>query len=166
MFPREHFAHYKKNHRLVLSIHKYRGNCCLVTCYLVRNHITIKLYSQLLNNTWSETLLKTAYQFPLLLVGFDSLIERTMIDTLYFWVINQLKIPTVVTRATEQFLYDFRILVVVVAWRVSFLVGYYVTIMKPGEPPFKGNLHDVSWHAYLMVCRPGCIFRWWWWMDF
>ena len=58
--------------------------CHLLPIILSQNYL-LPIISVLAENT----LLKTAYHFLLLLVGFDTLtIERTMIDPLYLWVIS------------------------------------------------------------------------------
>ena len=57
--------------------------CCSLQIILSQNYL-LPLISVLAENT----LLETAYHFLLLLVGFDTLlIERTMIDPLYLWVV-------------------------------------------------------------------------------
>ena len=80
MCPRERFALYKSFSRLVLCYKKdwatmlhlvYYCYLLLVTNILLHNHL-LPLLSILVENT----LLKTAYHFLLLLVGFDTLTYR------------------------------------------------------------------------------------------
>ena len=57
--------------------------CCSLQIILSQDYL-LPLISVLAENT----LLKTAYHFLLLLVGFDTLIENTTIHPLYLWVIK------------------------------------------------------------------------------
>ena len=82
---------------LILSKIKDRATCCtlllllLVTCYQLSCYQTI--YQNYLTTLEVKSFLKTTYQFLLLLVGsILLLIERTMSDPLYLWVINSLTI--------------------------------------------------------------------------
>ena len=84
MCPRERFSFYKSSSRLVLCYKKGLGHlvapyllCLLVTRYYLSYHKTIyHLQFQCLQ----KTLLKTAYHFLLLLVGFDTLTCRKDYD--------------------------------------------------------------------------------------
>ena len=84
MCPREHFSYYKSLSRLVLCYKKdwatllyfiYFCYLLLVTIYPTTNFL-LPLISVLAENT----LLKTAYHFLLLLVGFDTLTYRKDYD--------------------------------------------------------------------------------------
>ena len=90
MCPQERFSHYKKYHRLVLSIIKDWATCCTLLLLLLVTLLQIILLSNYLSKlsyiTCSETLLKTACQFLLLLVGFDTLTYRKDYDSrLEYW---------------------------------------------------------------------------------
>ena len=85
MCPRERFSHYKNLSRLVLCYKKdwatllhfiYFCYLLLVTIYLITKNYLLPLISVLAENT----LLKTAYHFLLLLVGFDTLTYRKDYD--------------------------------------------------------------------------------------
>ena len=82
MCPRELFSHYKKLSRLILCYKKdwatllhfiYFHCLLLVTIYLIYLLPTISVLAE-------KTLLKTAYHFLLLLVGFDTLTYRKDYD--------------------------------------------------------------------------------------
>ena len=84
MCPRERFSHYKKLSRLVLYYKKdwatflhliYFYCLLLITIYLITK-LSVTTYF----GTCRNTLLKTAYHFLLLLVGFDTLTYRKDYD--------------------------------------------------------------------------------------
>ena len=84
MCPRERFAYYKSLFRLVLCYKRIGPSCCtlftFVTCcslpFILSQNYLLPLISVLAENT----LLKTAYHFLLLLVGFDTLTYRKDYD--------------------------------------------------------------------------------------
>ena len=84
MCPRERFSLYKSLSRLVLCYKKDWPPCCtlitFVTCcslkFILSQNYLLPLISVLAENT----LLKTAYHFLLLLVGFDTLTYRKDYD--------------------------------------------------------------------------------------
>ena len=84
MCPRELFSHYKKLSRLVLCYKKDWATFLhfIYFCYLllVTNYLITKLSVTLILVLAENTLLKTAYHFLLLLVGFDTLTYRKDYD--------------------------------------------------------------------------------------
>ena len=84
MCPREHFALYKSLSKLVLS---YRKDWAILLhliyfYYLlpVTNYLITKLSVMIISVLAENTLLKTAWHFLLLLVGFDTLTYRKDYD--------------------------------------------------------------------------------------
>ena len=94
MCPQEHFSHYKKLSRLVLCYKKDWAallHFSYYYCYFLIKIILLSNYLLPIISVLTEnTLLKTACHFLLLLVGFDTLIERITIDPLYLLVIKTL----------------------------------------------------------------------------
>ena len=84
MCPRERFSYYKILFQLVLCYKRIGPPCCtlftFVTCcslqFILSQNYLLPLISVLAENT----LLKTAYHFLLLLVGFDTLTYRKDYD--------------------------------------------------------------------------------------
>ena len=84
MCPRERFSYYKSLFWLVLCYKRIGPPCCtlftFVTCcslqFILSQNYLLPLISVLAENT----LLKTAYHFLLLLVGFDTLTYRKDYD--------------------------------------------------------------------------------------
>src|SRR5919106_818966 len=77
MCPRERFSYYKSLFRLVLSYKRIGPPCCtlftFVTCCSLRFILSQNYLLPLISVLAENTLLKTAYHFLLLLVGFDTL---------------------------------------------------------------------------------------------
>ena len=75
--PQERFHDYKKYHRLVLCARKDWATCSnyllalLFTCYCFIPYYKTPKYLSF--SVYSETLLRTIYQYLLILVGFDTL---------------------------------------------------------------------------------------------
>ena len=84
MCPRERFSHYKKLYRLVLCYKKDWPPCCTLFTFIACYPLQIILSQNYLLPTISmlaeNTLLKTAYHFLPLLVGFDTLTYRKDYD--------------------------------------------------------------------------------------
>ena len=84
MCPRERFSLYKSLFRLVLCYKKDWATLLhfIYFCYLllVTNYLITKLSVTLISVLAENTLLKTAYHFLLLLVGFDTLTYRKDYD--------------------------------------------------------------------------------------
>ena len=84
MCPRELFSHYKKLSRLVLCYKKDWATLLhfIYTCYLlpVTNYLITNYLLPIISVLAENTLLKTAYHFLLLLVGFDTLTYRKDYD--------------------------------------------------------------------------------------
>ena len=80
MCPRERFSHYKNLSRLVLCYKRIGPPCCTLFTFIGCYSLQIILSQNYLLPTISvlpeNTLLKTAYHFLLLLVGFDTLTYR------------------------------------------------------------------------------------------
>src|SRR3954464_3425352 len=84
MCPRERFSLYKSLSRLVLCYKKDWATLLhfIYTCYLllVTNYLITKLSVPIISVLAENTLLKTAYHFLQLLVGFDTLTYRKDYD--------------------------------------------------------------------------------------
>ena len=84
MCPRERFSLYKSLSRLVLCYKRIGPPCCtlftLVTCYPLRITLLQNYLLPIISVLAENTLLKTAYHFLLLLVGFDTLTYRKDYD--------------------------------------------------------------------------------------
>ena len=84
MCPRERFFYYKSLSRLVLCYKKDWATLLhlsyLVTCYLLRIILSQNYLLPIISVLAENTLLKTAYHFLLLLVGFDTLTYRKDYD--------------------------------------------------------------------------------------
>ena len=101
MCPRELFSHYKKLSRLVLCykkdwatlLHFIYFHCLL----LVTNYLATKLFVTIISVLAKNTLLRTAYHFLPLLVGFDTLTYRKDYDRSPILVGHQ---PAVTKRKT------------------------------------------------------------------
>ena len=80
MCPRECFALYKSLSRLVLCYKRIGPPCCtvftLITCYPLQIILSQNYLLPIISVLAENTLLKTAYHFLLLLVGFDTLTYR------------------------------------------------------------------------------------------
>ena len=79
---------------LSFAIKRIGPPCCtlftFITCYPLQITLSQNYMLLIISMLGENTLLKTACHFLLLLVGFDTLIERTTIDPLYLWVIKTL----------------------------------------------------------------------------
>ena len=84
MCPRERFSLYKSLSRLVLCYKKDWATFCtlftFVTCCSLQISLSQKYVLPLISVLAENTLLKTAYHFLLLLVGFDTLTYRKGYD--------------------------------------------------------------------------------------
>ena len=84
MCPRERFSLYKSLSRLVLCYKKDWATCCtlftFVTCCSLQIILSQNYMLPLILVLAENTLLKTAYHFLLLLVGFDTLTYRKDYD--------------------------------------------------------------------------------------
>ena len=84
MCPRELFSHYKKLSRLILCYKRIGPPCCTLFTFIACCSLQFILSQNYLLPTISvlseKTLLKTAYHFLLLLVGFDTLTYRKGYD--------------------------------------------------------------------------------------
>ena len=84
MCPRELFSHYKKFSRLILCYKRIGPPCCtlftFVTCCSLQIILSQNYLLPLISVLVENTLLKTAYHFLLLLVGFDTLTYRKDYD--------------------------------------------------------------------------------------
>ena len=84
MCPRERFSHYKNLSRLVLCYKKDWDTLLhlsyFVTCYPLRIILSQNYLLPIILVLAENTLLKTAYHFLLLLVGFDTLTYRKGYD--------------------------------------------------------------------------------------
>ena len=84
MCPRERFTSYKSLSRLVLCYKRIGPPCCtlftFVTCCLLQIILSQNYLLPLISVLAENTLLKTAYHFLLLLVGFDTLTYRKDYD--------------------------------------------------------------------------------------
>ena len=84
MCPRERFALYKSSSRLVFAIKRIGPPCCTTFTLFTFCSLLFILSQNYLSPTISvlaeKTLLKTAYHFLLLLVGFDTLTYRKDYD--------------------------------------------------------------------------------------
>ena len=84
MCPRERFSLYKSLSRLVLCYKKDWATLLhfsnFVTCYLLRIILSQNYLLPIISVLAENTLLKTAYHFLLLLVGFDTLTYRKDYD--------------------------------------------------------------------------------------
>jgi hypothetical protein len=84
MCPQERFAYYKRMFRLVLCYKKDWATLLhfvtIATCYLLRITLLQNYFLPLLSVFAENTLLKTAYHFLLLLIGFDTLTYRKDYD--------------------------------------------------------------------------------------
>ena len=84
MCPRELLSHYKKLSRLILCYKRIGPPCCtlftLFTCSSLQFILSQNYLSPTISVLAEKTLLKTAYHFLLLLVGFDTLTYRKDYD--------------------------------------------------------------------------------------
>ena len=84
MCPRERFSYYKSLFRLVLCYKRIGPSCCtlftFVTCFSLQIILSQNYLLPLISLLAENTLLKTAYHFLLLLVGFDTLTYRKDYD--------------------------------------------------------------------------------------
>ena len=84
MCPRERFSLYKSLSRLVLCYKRIGPPCCtlftFVTCCSLQIILSQNYLLPLISVLAENTLLKTAYHFLLLLVGFDTLTYRKDYD--------------------------------------------------------------------------------------
>ena len=95
MCPRERFLLYKSLSRLVLCYKRIGPPYCtlftFVTCCSLQITLSQNYLLPLISVLAEKTLLKTAYHFLCSSLGSTLLlIERTMIDPLYLWVIKTL----------------------------------------------------------------------------
>ena len=81
MCPRELLSHYKKLSRLILCYKRIGPPCCtLFTCYSLQFILSQNYLLPTISVLAERTLLKIAYHFLLLLVGFDALPYRKDYD--------------------------------------------------------------------------------------
>ena len=84
MCPRERFSYYKSLFRLVLCYKRIGPPCCtlftFVTCFSLQIILSQNYLLPIISVLAGNTLLKTAYHFLLLLVGFDTLTYRKDYD--------------------------------------------------------------------------------------
>ena len=84
MCPRERFSYYKSLFRLVLCYKRIGPPCCtlfaFVTCCSLQIILSQNYLLPIISVLAENTLLKTAYHFLLLLVGFDTLTYRKDYD--------------------------------------------------------------------------------------
>ena len=84
MCPRERFSYYKSLFRLVLCYKRIGLSCCIlftfVTCCSLQIILSQNYLLPIISVLAENTLLKTAYHFLLLLVGFDTLTYRKDYD--------------------------------------------------------------------------------------
>ena len=84
MCPRERFPSYKSLSRLVLCYKRIGPSCCtlfsFITCYSLQITLSQNYLLPIISVLAENTLLKTAYHFLLLLVGFDTLTYRKDYD--------------------------------------------------------------------------------------
>jgi len=83
MCPRERFTSYKSLSRLVICYKRIGPPCCtftFVTCCSLQIILSQNYLLPLISVLAENTLLKTAYHFLLLLVGFDTLTYRKDYD--------------------------------------------------------------------------------------
>ena len=84
MCPRERFSYYKSLFRLVLCYKRIGPPCCtlftFVTCCSLQFTLSQNYLLPLILVLAKNTLLKTAYHFLLVLVGFDTLTYRKDYD--------------------------------------------------------------------------------------
>ena len=77
MCPQERFSHYKKQHRLDLCAKRIGSLAAIIYFYfyllIAALFIITKIPKHLPYSIYSETLLRTIYQYLLLLIGFDTL---------------------------------------------------------------------------------------------
>ena len=95
MCPQERFPLYKRLSGLVLCYEKdwaiLLHLVTFITCYPLEITLSQNYLLSIISVLAENTLLKTAYHFLLLLVGFTLLlIKRTTIDPLHLWVIKTL----------------------------------------------------------------------------
>ena len=90
MCPRERFPSDKSLSSLSFATKRIGPSCCtlftFITCYPLQITLSQNYLLPIISVLAENTLLKTAYHFRLLHVGFE--IERTTVDPLYFWVIR------------------------------------------------------------------------------
>ena len=93
MCPRELFSHYKKLSRLSFATKRIGPPCCtlftFITCYSLQFILSQNYLLPTISVLAEKTLLKTAYHFLLLLVGFDTLTYRKDYDRSPILVGNQ-----------------------------------------------------------------------------
>ena len=86
MCPRERFSLYKSLSRLVLFYKRIGSPCCtlftFITCCLLQIILSQNYLLPIISVLVENTLLKTAYHFLLLLIGFDTLIYRKRLQTI------------------------------------------------------------------------------------
>ena len=84
MRPRELLSHYKKLFRLILCYKRIGPPCCtlftFIACYSLQFILSQNYLLPTISVLAEKTLLKTAYHFLLLLVGFDTLTYRKDYD--------------------------------------------------------------------------------------
>ena len=84
MCPRERFPLYKSLSRLVFATKRIGPSCCtlftFITCYSLQITLSQNYLLPIISVLAENTLLKTAYHFLLLLVGFDTLTYRKDCD--------------------------------------------------------------------------------------
>ena len=84
MCPRELLSHYKKLSRLILCYKRIGPPCCsfftFIACYSLQFILSQNYLLSTISVLAEKTLLKTAYHFLLLLVGFDTLTYRKDYD--------------------------------------------------------------------------------------
>ena len=148
MYPQECFAYYKKPFWPVLCHKRIGIPCCTLFTVVVTCPLQIILLSNYLLPTISvlaeNTLLKTTCHFLLLLVGFDTLIERTTIDPLYLWVI---------TRETSST--SIRLLITNL---ISLQFTLFAICLPFSSPPLYKNLPFFSFAVFLSDMFLSAIF--------